>query len=98
MTLHVLSHESLRFEVLIMSTTREKVFRTVSTILNHPLDKIDEDTSPDTVPAWDSLKHMKLMLALEEELGVQFSPTQIIEMNSVGLILAVIDETGAKPR
>jgi acyl carrier protein len=39
---------------------------------------------------------MNLILALEEELGVQFSDDQIVEMNSVGLILAVLEEINSK--
>jgi acyl carrier protein len=79
-----------------MSTPpRERVFRIVSSVLSCPLEQVDEDTSPDTAKNWDSLRHMKLMMALEEELGVQFTADQIVEMNSVGLILAVLDETGA---
>ncbi len=78
-----------------MATGREKVFRIVSSVLGHPLERVNEDTSPDTVKTWDSLRHMKLMMALEEELGVQFTADQIVEMISVGLILAVLDETGA---
>ena len=76
-------------------SARERVFQVVSSVLGVPPGEVNDDTSPDTVKTWDSLRHMKLMLALEEELGVQFTADQIVEMSSVGLILAVLDETGA---
>lgn len=38
---------------------------------------IDEDTSTDSVERWDSLKHMQLILALEDEFGIQF-PDEMI--------------------
>ena len=74
---------------------RERAIRIVSNVLGYPIEQIDDDTSPDTVKTWDSLRHMKLVLALEEELGVQLTADQIVEMNNVALILAVLDEATA---
>jgi acyl carrier protein len=71
---------------------KDKVIAVVSRVMNVPAAELNEDSSPDTVRGWDSLKHMNLVLALEEELGVQFSDTQIVEMNSVGLILEILKE------
>ncbi|HEU0072913.1 MAG TPA: acyl carrier protein [Dehalococcoidia bacterium] len=81
----------------MQASVREQVFRIVSSVFGCPVKEVDENTSPDTVANWDSLRHMKLMLALEEELGVQFTADQIVEMISVGLILAVLAEkSGAR--
>ena len=77
------------------ASIRERVIRIVSNVLDYPIEQIDDDTSPDSVKTWDSLQHMKLVLALEEELGVQFTADQIVEMNSVALILAVLHEAVA---
>lgn len=71
---------------------KEKVLQVVSRVMDVPVTELNEDSSPDTVSGWDSLKHMNLVLALEEELGVQFSDTQIVEMNSIGLILEILKE------
>lgn len=70
----------------------EKVIQVISQVMGVPAAELNEDSSPDTIAEWDSLKHMNLVLALEEELGVQFSDSQIIEMNSVGLILEILKE------
>ncbi len=59
-----------------------------------PVEQINENSSPDTIEAWDSLKHMNLILALEESLNVQFTDEQIVEMLSMELILAVLREIG----
>lgn len=58
------------------------------------MEQINENSSPDTIEAWDSLKHMNLILALEESLNVQFTDEQIVEMLSMELILAVLREIG----
>lgn len=71
---------------------KEKVITVVSRVMGIPVAEVNMDSSPDTIAGWDSLKHMNLVLALEEELGVQFTDFQIVEMNSVGLILAILEE------
>jgi acyl carrier protein len=53
---------------------------------------ITEDASPDTIEAWDSLRHMSLVLALEEEFGVEFTDDQTVEMLNIKLIKAILSE------
>lgn len=60
----------------------ERIYKVISNVLNVPLGSIDENTSPETVSTWDSLKHMNLILALEDEFHVQFSDEQIVNMLS----------------
>lgn len=56
--------------------------------------EIGEDASPDTIENWDSLRHMNLVLALEEEFGVEFSDEQVVEIMSFRLIKLVLQEHG----
>lgn len=56
---------------------------------------IGPDSSPDTIESWDSAAQMNLVLALEEEFGVQFTEMQIVEMMSYELILATLREVVA---
>jgi acyl carrier protein len=53
---------------------------------------VTDTSSADSLDTWDSLRHMNLMLALEEEFGIKFSDEQIMTMSSVGRIVAGIDE------
>ena len=46
------------------------------------VDQIGDDASPDTLDRWDSLKHMQLILALEDEFGIQFSDQQVTDLVS----------------
>ena len=71
---------------------RERVFKVVSQIMGVPIDEIREDSSPETIAEWDSLKHMSLILGLEEEFGVNFGDEQIVKMLSVGLIINALKE------
>ncbi len=69
-----------------------KVARILSEVMGFPEDQIDEGSSPDTVESWDSLKHMHLILALEEQFEVHFTDEKIVEMLSVASIITALNE------
>ena len=48
----------------------ELVFTIISKILKVPMENISIDSTSDTIENWDSLGHMNLILALEEELQI----------------------------
>ena len=66
--------------------------RIVADIFNLPLEQITLASSPDTIEAWDSLQHLNLVLALEQEFGLQFTPEEIEQMLSVELIVDLLQE------
>ena len=39
---------------------------------------LTEDSSSDTLPQWDSLRHMNLVLALEDEFGVSIPDEEAV--------------------
>jgi len=47
---------------------------------------IDEDASPGNIEQWDSLRHMNLVVALEEEFEVRLPDESISEIVSFKLI------------
>jgi acyl carrier protein len=51
---------------------------------------ITAETSLESIEAWDSLQHLNLILALEQEFGVQFEPEEIDQMNRIDRILVVV--------
>lgn len=73
-----------------------RVLRIVSQIMEIPIESLSMESSPDAVESWDSLRHMNLILALEEEFGIQFTEEQILEMISVELIVEVLRELAQK--
>jgi len=60
--------------------------------MNVPIEQLDDDSSPDTVANWDSLKHMNLILALEEEFAVAFSDDEVTEMLSLRRIVEILSK------
>jgi acyl carrier protein len=57
-----------------MSDTAKQI---MAQVLQVDIASIDISTSTDSVESWDSLKHMQLILALEDEFGIQF-PDELI--------------------
>lgn len=55
---------------------------------------IDEGASIDTVDAWDSLKHLNLVLALEERFGVTLTEQETVEILNYEIIRSVLREHG----
>jgi acyl carrier protein len=64
----------------------------MATVLRVPADSISDATSMDTVESWDSLKHMNLVLALEEEFGVTIPDEDAANITSYPLIKLVLAE------
>ena len=62
-------------------------------ILNIDAQRIDDGTSMDNTPGWDSANHINLVLALEEEFAVSFEVTELEMMVSYFDIVGVV---GAK--
>lgn len=48
--------------------------------------EIHEDTAPGDIAKWDSLHHLNLVTALEEEFNVEFSEEEMLEMVNYKLI------------
>jgi acyl carrier protein len=53
--------------------------------------KLTDNDSPTTIPTWDSVGHIQLMLAIEAEFGVTFSPDLLATLTSVGAIRRHLD-------
>ena len=75
----------------------------MSQVFGLPVEAIQDDASADTIESWDSVKHMNLVMALEEEFGMCFADEQIIELQSCDAIVealravaAVDDRTGLR--
>jgi acyl carrier protein len=57
---------------------------------------IGPDSSPVTIAEWDSVGHLQLMLALEDEFGVQFEADEFAALTSVGVIVQRLDPKHAR--
>ncbi len=69
-----------------------RVKNVISAVFEIPADKIGEESSPDNIESWDSLKHMNIVVALEEEFNIQFTDDEIIGLINMKLIMVIIRE------
>ena len=67
----------------------ENVYRVISTILKQEF-STDQKLIKDETGGWDSLKHIEIMFAIEEELDVQFSEHELAELDSAEKIIEII--------
>jgi acyl carrier protein len=70
----------------------KKIKKVMANVFNTNIDDISEETSTDTLSNWNSLGHMTLVVALEEEFGIEFQDEDVIEMNSYPLLVCIIKE------
>ena len=54
--------------------------------------EITPDASQDTLEKWDSLRHMNLIVALEEEFGITLQDEQVLELLNYALVCEVVKE------
>ncbi len=52
--------------------------------------EIGEDTSIETVENWDSLQHVNLVMALEQEFSVTFDVDDALEMTTFSAVCATV--------
>lgn len=64
----------------------DKLRKIISEVLAVAEDYIDSSTSTKTQPKWDSLRHMNLILAIEDAFSVRFSDDEIPLLTSVTAI------------
>ena len=76
------------------ASSRGRLYATIESTLGVPAGTLDEDSSPETIPSWDSLNHLNLVMAVESEFGISLSPQDVVDMRNVGLIRTILREYG----
>ena len=70
----------------------DRIKNVMSIVFNVPVSVIDENASPDSIESWDSLKHMNLIIALEEEFNIKIPDVEVANILTYKLILYIINE------
>ena len=75
-----------------MSTAILEQIRSISSdIFSVPASSITEQSSPESIEAWDSTQHLNLVLALEEKFNIQLSPEDIEQMRNIGNVAQIVE-------
>jgi len=59
--------------------------------------EITPRTTAADIEEWDSLSHIRLIVAIEREFGVKFSNAEIEDMNNVGDLMSAIRKKTGQP-
>ena len=74
--------------------TREAVFETLNEVFRDVFDdesiSVTENTTSNDIEDWDSLEHINLLAAVEQEFGVKFNMGQVVSMKNVGEMADII--------
>ena len=74
--------------------SREEVFERLNEVFRDVFDdesiEVNENTTSADIEDWDSLEHISLMSAVEQEFGIRFSMGQIQSMKNVGEMVNII--------
>ena len=69
-----------------------KIKQVMSAVFEIPVESIADDASSDNIENWDSLRHLNLILALEEEFGVSIPDEEVGNLVNYKLIELVIND------
>ena len=65
-----------------------KIFSTILGVEFKP----DSNISRENTPQWNSLKHMEIMFGIEEQFNIQFSESELSDLDSIYKIISVLDD------
>jgi len=71
---------------------KDRIFTVMATVFEVPLETLNEESSIDTIDTWDSMKHLTLILALEEEFGITIPDEEVGGLVTYKLIDVTIHE------
>lgn len=74
--------------------TRETVYEKLNGVFRDVFDdeeiEVNDSTTADDIEDWDSLEHINLIAAIEQEFGIKFSMGQVVTMKNVGEMVDII--------
>lgn len=74
--------------------TREAVYETLNEVFRDVFDdesiEVSDSTTSDDIEDWDSLEHINLIAAVEQEFGIKFNMGQVVTMKNVGEMVDII--------
>ena len=70
---------------------KEKILKLISKVMEVDITSLNENSSSKNVDNWDSLSHMNLIVAIEEEFEIELSDEQIVEMISISKIIQALE-------
>ena len=74
----------------------DKLKAVVAAMLDVDVSAVGPATSTDTVEQWDSIRHMNLVIALEDAFGITIPDDEVASMTSYPIVKAIVEEQLAR--
>ena len=77
-----------------MSETRERVIGIISDVLKlsaADIANLRRETGYEAMKAWDSLRHVQIIVAIEDAFGIEIDEDSIAKMSDVASIVAYVE-------
>lgn len=79
--------------------TREEAYKKLNDVMRDVFDDeeltVDDSTVASDVPGWDSLMHISVIDAIEEEFDIKLGMKTVVQAKNVGeLVDAILEEVG----
>ena len=73
-----------------MVDVRDKILAVMATVFEMDEVNIPENAAPGLIDEWDSLRHMTLVMALEEEFSIRFTDSEMADFLNLEIIQNII--------
>ena len=73
---------------------QEKLYSVFSELFQVDRKVLDDGSSQDTIPNWDSIGMVNLVVELEKAFNVQFDVLEIADFKNIGIIKSILNEKG----
>ena len=72
-------------------TTFDRIRGIASDVLAVSPTDLSPESGPESIENWDSVQHLSLVLAIEQQFDLQFEPEEIDGMKTLGGIAATVE-------
>lgn len=71
---------------------RQRLRKTMCDVFDYKEAELPENPDQSAIDKWDSLEHLRLIMAVENEFGIKFQTERIPHLTSLDLLLAEIEK------
>jgi acyl carrier protein len=75
--------------------TKDEILEKIQNVVRDQLDddqvELKMDTVANSVEGWDSLSHIRIIIAVEEEFGVEFNTSDVISLHNLGDLVNLVE-------
>jgi acyl carrier protein len=75
-----------------MENQKVKILEVMSSVFEVELTSLNEGSSIDNIENWDSIRHLNLILALEEEFNITIPDEEVGDLVNYKLIELIVNE------